>query len=76
MERAPQPRQLIKKRVNLTQDEKEAAVLALVTRSTSKQSIDDQLGVSRKSLYNYKERRLGKTCSVGSMTQRKQMLIK
>lgn len=60
MERAPQPRQLIKKRVNLTQQEKEAAVLALVTRTTSAQSIADQLGVSRNSLYNYKERWLGK----------------
>ena len=56
MERAPQPRQLIKKGVNLTQQEKEAAVLALVTRTTSAQSIADQLGVSRNSLYNYKER--------------------
>ena len=60
MERAPQPRQLIKKGVNLTQQEKEAAVLALVTRTTSAQSIADQLGVSRNSLYNYKERWLGK----------------
>ena len=55
MERAPQPHQLIKKGGNLSQLEKEAAVLALVTRTPSAQSIADQLGVSRNSLYNYKE---------------------
>lgn len=39
--------------VNLTQREKEVAVLTLLTRATSAHQVADQIGVSRKSLYNY-----------------------
>lgn len=41
-------------------NEKEAGVLALLTRETSAQEIANDIGVSRVSLYNYKDQILGK----------------
>lgn len=64
MEIMPQPRQFKKIGVKLTQNEKEAAVLALLTRDTSAEMVADVVGVSRESLYHYKEQLLGKGVSM------------
>src|SRR5699024_1438507 len=52
MELTPQPRKFKKNGVNLTRQEKEAAVYTLLTRDRSVQEIADEIGVSRTSLYN------------------------
>lgn len=67
MELAPQPRQFKRNGVNLTSNEKEAGVLALLTRHTSAQEVANDIGVSRVSLYNYKDQLLGKGVSINKM---------
>jgi len=64
MELTPQTRKFKKNGVNLTQQEKEAAVLTLLTRDRSAQLIADEIGVSRASLYHYKEQLLGRGVSM------------
>lgn len=63
-ELTPQPRKFKKNGVNLTQQEKEAAVLTLLTRDRSAHVVADEIGVSRESLYHYKEQLLGKDVSM------------
>ena len=69
MELAPQPRKYIRNGINLTSKEKEAAVLALLTRNTSAQKVANDIGVSRESLYQYKEQLLGKDVSINKMVK-------
>lgn len=69
MELAPQPRKYIRNGINLTSKEKEATVLALLTRNTSAQKVANDIGVSRESLYQYKEQLLGKDVSINKMKQ-------
>src|SRR5690625_4814680 len=69
-ELAPQPRKFKRNGLKLTSEEKEAAVLALLTRGdTSAQSIADKVGVSRESLYKYKDQLLGKGVPINKRIQ-------
>lgn len=71
-ELAPQPRKFKRNGLKLTSEEKEAAVLALLTRGdTSAQSIADKVGVSRESLYKYKDQLLGKGVPINKMNKSK-----
>ncbi len=71
-ELAPQPRKFKRNGLKLTSKEKEAAVLALLTRGdTSAQSIADKVGVSRESLYKYKDQLLGKGVPINKMNKSK-----
>ena len=71
-ELAPQPRKFKRNGLKLTSEEKEAAVLALLTRGdTSAQSIADKVGVSRESLYKYKDQWLGKGVPINKMNKSK-----
>jgi transposase InsO family protein/transposase-like protein len=67
MEMAPQSRKFKRNGINLTSKEKEAGVFALLTRNTSAQKIADDMGVSRESLYQYKDQLLGKGVSINKM---------
>ena len=60
MEMAPQSRKFKRNGIKLTSKEKEAGVFALLTRNTSAQKIADDMGISRESLYQYKDQLLGK----------------
>src|SRR5690625_2996165 len=71
-ELAPQPRKFKRNGLTLTSEEKEAAVLALLTRgNTSAQSIANKVGVSRESLYKYKDQLLGKGVPINKMNRSK-----
>lgn len=67
MEMAPQSRKFKRNGINLTSKEKEAGIFALLTRNTSAQKIADDIGVSRESLYQYKDQLLGKGVSINKM---------
>lgn len=69
-ELAPQPRKFKRNGLKLTSEEKEAAVLSLLTRGdTSAQNIADKVGVSRESLYKYKDQLLGKGVPINKMNK-------
>src|SRR5690625_4116897 len=69
-ELAPQPRKFKRNGLKLTSEEKEAAVLSLLTRGdTSAQNIADKVGVSRESLYQYKDQLLGKGVPINKMNK-------
>src|SRR5699024_5973690 len=53
--------------IHLTSEEKEAGVVALVTRETSAQKVADEIGVSRAALYKYKDQLLGKRVAIDKM---------
>ena len=53
--------------IHLTSEEKEAGVVALVTRQTSAQKVADEIGVSRAALYKYKDQLLGKRVAIDKM---------
>lgn len=67
---APQPRKFKRNGLKLTSEEKEATVLSLLTRGdTSAQNIADKVGVSRESLYKYKDQLLGKGVPINKMNK-------
>lgn len=67
---APQARKFNRNRLTLTSEEKEANVLALLTRGDSAvQSITDKFSFSRQSLYTYKNQLLGKGVLVNKMNK-------
>lgn len=69
-ELAPQPRKFKRNGLKLTSEEKEAAVLALLTRGdTSARSIAEKVGVSREALYKYKDQLLGKGVPTNNMNK-------
>lgn len=69
---APESRKFKRNGLKLTSNEKEAAVLSLLTRGeTSAQDIADNIGVSRESLYNFKDQLLGKGVPIKKMNKTK-----
>src|SRR5699024_11777062 len=68
---APESRKFKRNGLKLTSDEKEAAVLSLLTRGdTSAQDVADKVGVSRESLYKFKDQLLGKGVPMKRMSER------
>lgn len=59
-EYSPATRNVRQNSIHYTKQEKEAAVLALCSRSVSAKSIADDFGVTRQALYLWKEKLLGK----------------
>ena len=69
---APESRKFKRNGLKLTLDEKETAVLSLLTRGdTSAQSVADKVGVSRESLYKFKDQLLGKGVPMKRMSETK-----
>ena len=69
---APESRKFKRNGLKLTSDEKEAAVLSLLTRGdTSAQDVADKVGVSRESLYKFKDQLLGKGVPMKRMSETK-----
>lgn len=67
MEMTSEARKYKKNGKNLTSEEKDAGAIALVTRQTSAQKVADEIGVSRVSLYKYKDQLLGKGVAINKM---------
>ncbi|NLJ17551.1 IS3 family transposase [Globicatella sulfidifaciens] len=67
---APESRKLKRNGLTLTSDEKEAAVLSLLTRGdTSAQSVADKVGVSWEVLYKHKDQLLSKGVPINKMSE-------
>ena|SRR5690625_2726031 len=67
MEMTSEPRKFKRNGISLTSEEKEAGVVALVSRQTSAQTVADEIGVSRVVLYKHKDQLLGKGVAIDKM---------